>query len=324
MQFAGGMWNHTPAMVEKLSDQKAEQATVSPDEMGKLAAYLFYVRFLGEPGDAQRGRELFEQRQCVRCHQLGGHGGREGPRLDELSAYASSFFMAQALWNHGPEMTAKMAELRVGRPHLEGNDVADIVALIRGGAQPAAPEIAYDQAGSPRAGKAVFQERGCIKCHAIAGAGGSVGPDLGKPRQTRRVSEMAGGLWNHGPTMWAKMKELGVPFPHITDREMTDLLAYLDFVQYMAGGGDATRGGELFQTKSCAQCHATGKQESGGGPALGAAAVLDPPSRWAAAMWNHAPAMRQKFHDNQPAWPRFDDDEMRDLVEFLRSPSGGK
>jgi mono/diheme cytochrome c family protein len=325
MQFAGSLWNHTPAMIEKMREQQVERATLSPDEMGKLAAYLFYVKFLGEPGKVERGRELFEQRSCARCHQLAGRGGTVGPRLDELKDYVSSFFLAQALWNHGPEMAAKMAEFKLARPRLEGDDVADIVALIRGDTGNAASlDLAYAQAGSPQAGKTLFREKGCLKCHAVAGTGGTVGPDLGKRRASSHVAEMAAALWNHGPPMWAKMKELAVPFPRLTDREMADLFAYLYFIQFMGENGDATKGRELFREKSCSGCHAAGGEGPKVGPDLAASDAIRSPLHWAAAMWNHTPAMEKKLHEAQFVWPRFEDDEMRDLVEFLQSRGKGK
>jgi mono/diheme cytochrome c family protein len=324
MQFAGGLWNHTPTTIEK-SHRPAERPTLSPNETGELAAFLFFARFVDEPGDIQRGRELFEQRLCIRCHQLRGHGGTVGPRLDELSAYASSFFLAQALWNHGPEMAAKMEELRLGRPRLERDDAAQIVAFIRGEAGTAATvELAYAEAGSPRSGETVFRDKGCIKCHAISGKGGAVGPDLGKRRPAQHVSELAGALWNHGPSMWAKMKDLGVPFPRLSEREMANLLAYLHFVAYMGAGGDATRGSTIFREKSCSRCHAVGGEGAKIGPDLAASDALRSSLNWASAMWNHSPAMEKKFGETQPTWPRFTDDEMADLVEFLRSQSGNK
>jgi len=319
MQLAASLWNHTPAMLEKMREPQMERPTLSPDEMGKLAAYLFYLNFLDEAGDVARGRDLFERRSCSRCHQLAGRGGTVGPRLDELKGYASSLFLAQALWNHGPEMAAKMTELQLDRPRLESHDVADIGAFIRGAAQTAAPL----EAGSPRAGKTLFQEKGCIKCHAIAGRGGTIGPDLGRRGTTQQVSQKVGALWNHGPPMWAKMKELGIPFPRFTDRDMSDLLAYLYFVEYMGESGNAAKGGKLFDEKSCAHCHGAG----GGrkvGPDLATSDAIRSPVQWASAMWNHAPAMADKLREMQLAWPRFEDDEMRDLVEFLRSRSENK
>ncbi len=325
MQFAGSLWNHTPAMIEKMLQLGIEQPTLSPDEMGRLAGYLFYVKFLDERGSVARGRELFEQRSCARCHQLAGRGGTQGPRLDELKEYASSFFMAQALWNHGPEMAAKMAELKLARPRLEGDEVAHIVAFIRGAAPGAGwLDLAFAEAGSPQVGKTLFHEKGCIQCHAIAGAGGTVGPDLGTQRPRPHVAEMAAALWNHGPPMWAKMKELGVRFPKLTDREMSDLLAYLYFVQYMGASGNATRGADLFRTQSCAGCHAIAGAGPKVGPDLAASNALRSSLHWASAMWSHAAGMNEKARERHSPWPRFEGDEMRDLVAFLRSRGAGK
>ncbi|HVO27247.1 MAG TPA: c-type cytochrome [Candidatus Margulisiibacteriota bacterium] len=320
MQFAGSLWNHTPAMAAKMREQGMEHPTVSPDEMKKLAGYLFAVRFFEEPGNVARGRELFEQRSCAQCHQLGGHGGTVGPRLDELKDSASAAFMAQALWNHGPEMAAKMAEQKVERPRLEGNEVADIVAYIRGDAgDGGARELLYAQAGSPLAGKTIFSAKGCSQCHAIAGTGGAVGPDLGVQRPRSNVAEMAAALWNHGPPMWAKMKERGLPVPKLSDAEMADLLAYLYFVQYMGQAGNATRGGELLRQKACTECHGVGSRGPKGAD-LAASEALRSPVYWAAAMWNHTADLEQKEHVRA----RFDDDEMRDVVAFLRSAGARK
>jgi mono/diheme cytochrome c family protein len=323
MQLAASLWNHKPAMAEKMHQLGIESLTVSPDEMGKLAGYLFAVRFFAEPGKAERGRTLFEERSCSQCHQLNGHGGVVGPRLDELKAYASSPFLAQALWNHGPEMAAKMAEMKLARPHLDDGDVADIAAYMRGDAtQIAERALAYAQAGSPHAGKAIFATKGCSQCHAVVGSGATVGPDLGAQRARANVTAMAAALWNIGPTMWDTMKRRGVAVPKFTDPEMADLLAYLSFVQSMGHAGNAARGGELFRQKSCAHCHGIGAGPLGGRENLATSEAVHSPVHWAAAMWNHRVDLGQGGGDTVPA--RFDDDEMRDLVAYLQSLGGGK
>jgi cytochrome c len=118
--------------------------------------------------------------------------------------------------------------------------------------------------------------------------------------------------------MWAKMKEEGVPFPRLSERDASDLIAYLHYVQYMGATGNATRGRDLFRTKGCAYCHALGGTTAVG-PDLFASKAVQSPAHWASAMWNHAPAMKEKAAQEQIAWPRFEGDEMRDLVAFLRA-----
>jgi len=319
MQLTASLWNHTPAMRARMQDPQKERPTLSPDEMTKLGAYLFSLNFLDAPGDVSRGRELFARDSCARCHQLGGQGGTIGPRLDELQGYATAIFLGQALWNHGPEMAAKMAELHLDRPRFESHDVADMVAFIRGAPQ---TDTAVEL-GSPAAGKALFGDKGCSTCHAIGGAGGSIGPDLASRRAARRVSETLAALWNHGPPMWAKMKDLGIRFPRLSDRDMADLLAYLSFVQYLGEDGDAAKGSVIFRDKLCAQCHTAGDGAKVG-PDLAASAATRSPADWASAMWNHAPAMADRLRDLQLVWPQFEDDEMRDLVAFIRSRGANK
>ncbi len=319
MQLAGSLWNHTPAMLERMRVQGVTRAKLSPKEMEGLSAYLLYLNFLDTPGDAARGETLFETRSCARCHQLRGRGGTSGPRLDDLSPFASALFLAQALWNHGPGMLAKLAELGVERPRLEGRDVADLAAFIRGPdhAVVSPAEIA-NQLGSPRAGKALFESKGCIKCHAIDGQGSTRGPDLGAPRPMRQIDQMAGALWNHGPAMWADMKAMGLSFPRIDGPQMADLLAYLYFAQFLNVRGDKERGAGIFREKSCADCHAASDKGQRIGPDLSTTDAVRSPLAWASATWNHAPAMADRMRIEGKPWPTFADDEMRDLFTFLR------
>src|SRR3989304_6260190 len=63
-------------------------------------------------------------------------------------------------------------------------------------------------------------------------------------------------MWNHGPTMWAKMKERGIHVPRLTGQEMADVVAYLfvsrSFAQPALG---RVQGQQLVQTKGCLTCH---------------------------------------------------------------------
>ena len=319
MQLAGSLWNHTPTMIESMRAQGLERAKLSPKEMEQLSAYLLYLNFLDAPGNAQHGQELFESRSCARCHQLRGKGGAIAPRLDDLSAYASSLFLAQALWNHGPDMVAKTAELGLERPRLENDDVADLAAFMRGPNHAAvSPTEIANQVGSPRAGKALFESKGCNKCHAVSGQGATRAPDLGTRRRMLHIDQLAGSLWNHGPTMWADMKAMGLPFPRIDGPQMADLLAYLYFAQFLDERGDKEHGARIFRDKLCADCHGATDKGTRVGPDLSASEAVRSPIGWASATWNHAPAMVDSMRTAGKKWPGFADDEMRDLFAFLR------
>ena len=325
MQFSGSLWNHIPRMLDTMRERGIDRPAMSRDDMEKLVEYIFYASFLDAPGDAQRGRTLFEQRSCARCHQVGGRGGTNGPRLDELGPYATSIFMAQALWNHGPGMAAKVKELGLEWPRLEDEDLSNLLAFIRGkDTPPASIERIAAECGNPRSGKTLFEARGCRGCHAVDGDGDKTGPDLGSHHRWRSFAEMAGGLWNHAPAMWAKMRERGLPYISVSESEMADIMAYLYYVQFTAAEGDVTRGDRLFVEKTCAGCHAAGKGGQDVGPDLAGSEATRSSVDWASAMWNHAPKMEATLRESGIAWPRFEDDEMRDLVAFLRSRRGAK
>src|SRR5512139_3005050 len=110
----------------------------------------------------------------------------------------------------------------------------------------------------PLTGRQIFVEKGCPKCHAIWGEGGSLGPDLGKVGVWRSVMELAGVLWNHSPEMIEKMRERRIARPTISTDEMADLAAFLYFLNYFDQPGDPSKGEWLFAQKGCVKCHAVG------------------------------------------------------------------
>jgi mono/diheme cytochrome c family protein len=216
-------------------------------------------------------------------------------------------------------MVDKMDKLHVRRRRFEGDDIADLVAFIRGDStRPVELEMVYMQSATPRAGAMLFAKKGCARCHG-ADASGDTAPGLNEPGLVMTASDVAAAFWNHGAPMWARMKELGIPFPKFSDGEMSDLLAYLAFLQYAGREGDAKKGAQVFKDKSCTECHAVAGKGSQIAPDLVTPRLTASVVQWTAEMWNHEVAMEEKFKEKERPWPRFEDDEMRDLVAFLRS-----
>ena len=79
---------------------------------------------------------------------------------------------------------------------------------------------------SPDAGRAVFAEKQCGRCHLPRGEQG-VGPALEDIRRPQGEMELAGRLWNHLPAMFASLTGKGAGWPQISMTEMGDLMAYL-------------------------------------------------------------------------------------------------
>ncbi|MFI5395914.1 MAG: c-type cytochrome [Candidatus Binatia bacterium] len=320
MQLAGVLWNHSPEMIEKMRERRILRPSISPAEMADLAAFLYFLNYFDLPGDARTGEALFAEKQCGKCHSVGGRGGHIGLPLDRYKRLASPLFLAGAMWRHSGDMAKKMGESNVHRPDFGDGDLGHIFAYIQNASEEHSTEKIYMVPGSPARGEDVFASKGCVRCHAVRGTGGHVGPDLGQMQLHRSVTEVAGLMWNHQPGMWAKMQTLGLSLPEFSDQELSDLIAYLFFLQYFDPPGDVAKGQELFMDKGCVLCHyAPRGAEKRFAPDLSASTALTSPVALSSAMWNHAPVMESQIRERGLPWPRFQADEVRDLVEYLRS-----
>jgi mono/diheme cytochrome c family protein len=297
----------------------------STNEMADLIAFLYYMdyflSYLEEPGNAQSGKLLFADKGCKACHTLEGEGGDVGPSLERVRRYTSPIFMAQALWNHGPEMADTMQQLGIAIPTFDGNEMADLMAYIRAASQGEAPERQYLPPGNPRQGERLFATKGCTTCHALRGAGGGVGPDLAKEEFRQSLTHIAGIMWNHGPKMWQRMAEAGLERPTFTVTEMADLIAYLYFLRYIDEPGNPVSGQRLFTAK-CAACHALKGEGEKIGPDLGKSEATLTILGISTAMWNHAPKMQEAMREMGVSWPQFTAAEAVDLLAYLQSVRG--
>lgn len=291
---------------------------LTTSEMASLLTFLYYLGSLDPPGNADAGERLFRQKGCRTCHSLGGKGGRVGPVLDAYSRYASPLYLTASLWNRGPAMAEEMQRRRIERPTFEGNDIPDLLAYIRSAGGSA--DRVYVVPGSPKRGEALFKSKSCIACHAVRGHGGTVGPDLGI-RLKGSLMRIAGAMWNHAPHMWPKMAERGIRVPVLTSEEMSDLISYLYYFQFIDPPGDSGRGAIVFREKRCGACHGSTVAST---PAM--APVLDEmldtfqrPLDVVTRMWNHAGKMEGKMAEVNVAWPLLKGGETSDLVAYLLS-----
>jgi nitric oxide reductase subunit C len=320
MELAGVLWNHSPAMIEKMRERRIARPTINTEEMANLAAFLYFLNYFDQPGDASKGEGLFSQKGCVECHAVGGRGGNVGPALDSYKHFASPLFLARSMWTHNVAMARTMAGKDIPRPEFADGELANIFAYIQEASSEPGSKRTYMVPGSPARGEKVFKDKGCARCHAIDGSGGQIGPDLGREELHRSVTEIAGLMWNHEPRMWTKMQAMGIPLPQFSNQELSDLIAYIFFLQYFDPPGDVVKGQGLYMDKGCILCHYTPRgAEKRLAPDLSRSPALASPLALSSAMWNHAPAMETQIRERGLPWPRFREGEVRDLVEYLRS-----
>lgn len=175
----------------------------------------------------------------------------------------------------------------------------------------------------PLAGSRVFGAKGCVKCHAVNGVGGTTGPDLGRVLHPHSFYDLAATMWNHLPRMAERMRKLGISRPHLDPRETGDLMAFLFMLDYFDRPGNRHVGRRLFSEKKCVVCHQAGGTGGVVGPNLDLLQQFASPILFATAMWNHAPAMGEAMRARKIERPTFVERELLDLVAYLRFVSPG-
>jgi mono/diheme cytochrome c family protein len=173
--------------------------------------------------------------------------------------------------------------------------------------------------GDPARGREIFAVKACARCHLPRGQDG-VGPALEQLRRPQGAFALAGRLWNHAPAMFTVLKMADLPWPQISAAEMGDLMAYLEADPARDPAPDLTKGQLMLLRKSCLKCHSLRGEGARFAPDLSAQRpAYESGVAWATRMWGHTPAMAAKAIEIGVLYPRFAEDEMLNLVAFLRS-----
>ncbi len=314
-ELFASMWNHSGGMHEKMKESRLIRPQFRHDELADLLAFLYFLNYFDEPGDAKSGKALFAEKHCIECHAIGKAGGKMGPRLDTLARGTPPLHIAQDLWNHGPVMIAAMRARNLQLPTFKEKEIIDLFAYLRSqGTRQAARE--FKSAGNPDKGKRVYAAKGCQRCHGLFGQGASIGPDLGTSELRGSVTQLAGRMWNHWPAMTGAMEALGMATPVFKGEELADLFAYLFISRYSATSASRADGEAVYIRAGCASCHGV-RGEGGVGPALAKLTSGESKEQVAQRMWNHAPEMRTRMGDRRVAWPRLRAEELAALIRFL-------
>jgi cytochrome c551/c552 len=173
-----------------------------------------------EPGDPEKGRAVFADKQCARCHAPRGASG-SGPALEELRRPQGEMELVGRLWNHVPGMLAALAEGGAQWPQIGAGEMADLmVYLLADASRDPAPDFFK--------GHLLLLRKGCLKCHSLAREGGRVEPDLAEPRADYESGAARGGaLWGATPGGGGLAVQKGIPYPRFSGDEMGNLVGFL-------------------------------------------------------------------------------------------------
>jgi len=181
---------------------------------GTCAAEQASVRHAGERVAAAKG--------CGTCHALPGEarGNRPGPPFLAPAPPQAPSEMVRRLWNHIPAMRRGFLARGLAWPAFGVEEMADLLAFL-------GMQRSLERAPDLDRGRALVLQKGCLKCHTLAGEGGRSAPDLTKFRQFRDPVPLAAALWNHAPAMLDRIDQSGIPYPVFQQGEMDDLLGFL-------------------------------------------------------------------------------------------------
>jgi cytochrome c551/c552 len=303
-QLAALMWNHSPEMWGRMIAKKIPLGKIDTKEMADLFAFLYFLRYMDEPGSPEKGKQLIETKGCIKCHTF-----KEGLKEDLIrwSMYVNPIVWAQMMWNHTPQMEQEMKKKGLPRVGFQGNEMVDLIAYIR--SLSTHVEKVYLQPGDSETGKTLFSQKGCLLCHASQGE-----LDLTKKKDfPRTIAQVAGMMWNHSSEMSLKMKEKGMDRPTLSPQEMSNIIAYLFSTRYFDEPGVSERGKAVFAKKRCNSCHTKGAKAGDLSQLKGQIS----PIFMARALWNHGPEMLEKMRKAKVPWQKIDGKEMVDLMEYL-------
>src|SRR5271169_4985575 len=164
-------------------------AILSAEFRHPTSRHALYVVGVPEQGSAL----FFGAKHCSICHSVNGEGGRRAPDLGKIHPAAPAMgWLATALWNHAPGMARQMRGAK--SPRLNQQEMAHILAFLY-------QASTADRTGDATAGKTVFEEKGCGRCHSVGSVGGKSGPDLSQVDASGDPAAWMRAMWNHAQSM---------------------------------------------------------------------------------------------------------------------------
>jgi len=297
--LAATMWNHAPTMWTAMRARGIQAGELNAQGAADLFAYFYSTGFFDMPGDAGRGKQLFSARHCIECHGLKESKVPEARPAYQWESVNQPIMMVDEMWNHAATMKQEFARRKIKWPELDTQELIDMLVYLRN-ASPARVEIT-----SGANGEALFQSKGCESCHSSMS-------NLSTRLKGQTLVGIAVAMWNHAPRMPATP-------PKLTVDEMREIASSLWAEQFFRDAGSVKAGLHAYTAKRCATCH---EDASSGAPKL--AGQIFSGTTLVSALWHHGPRMLDQMQSKKLPWPRFEGQDMSNLIAYLNSKYTGK
>jgi ubiquinol-cytochrome c reductase cytochrome c subunit len=180
-----------------------------------------------------RGADLY-QANCSACHGMGGEGTANGPALTRSGAAAVDFMVRTGRM----PLPAPNEPVRRGAPIFAEPDIQALVAYVSAfGQGPPIPNVQVDSATDTAAGRAAYVAT-CAACHGAGATGDAVGGGQVAPPLLDTAPTQVGEAIRIGPGAMPAFDAR-----QVSDQELSQIAAYLQFLKHGAAPGGATVGG---------------------------------------------------------------------------------
>jgi mono/diheme cytochrome c family protein len=139
--LAAAMWNHFPAMAERIRTGRMKTPYFTGSEMRHLVTFLYSAspdrrpaddpRLLGDAGDPGRGRQVVMAKGCLECHSIVPPAGKRAGSLAGLKGLESPWTVVAHMWNHAFLMELETQARGGPWVPMSEAEMADLVAYLQ-------------------------------------------------------------------------------------------------------------------------------------------------------------------------------------------------
>jgi mono/diheme cytochrome c family protein len=126
-EICGVIWNHSFAMQSTMAVRGTAFPRLENNELADILAYVYFLHFSRDEGDARRGERLFVSKGCITCHGP----NKPGPDLQQGTERFEMLRLATSMWNHAPIMYQSMESEVMKWIYLDPNDMQDLSKFLR-------------------------------------------------------------------------------------------------------------------------------------------------------------------------------------------------